>query len=122
MLLHRSAPHFDPGIQHSLITVRVAYIIVDQGPETMFSQTVVKKMHTSGFGLEEPLLSLFSEVPGQRQVRKHIIDIFEPFLLTFFFHKRVRIRDICLKTDLFDGSAPSQCSHICFKVCAAVIE
>lgn len=40
--LHRSAPHFDPWIQHSLITVTIAYMMKDHGSETLFSHTVVK--------------------------------------------------------------------------------
>lgn len=50
----RSAPRFDPVIQHSLITVTVAYIMVDQGPETMFRQTVVKNAYFMVWAWKNP--------------------------------------------------------------------
>lgn len=50
----RSAPRFDPAIQHSLITVTVAYIMVDQGPETMFRQTVVKNAYFMVWAWKNP--------------------------------------------------------------------
>ncbi len=120
IFLCRSAPHFDPWIQHSLITVTVAYIMVDQGPETMFKQTAVKNAYFwFGLGRTPPVPFLRSPEPtSSTEIYYWHGFVLYSFFSTFFLHKRVRIRDICLKAD----SSDLQSTHTCFSVCAAVIE
>lgn len=122
LYLCRSAPHFDPWIQHSLITVTVAYIIVDQGPKTMFRQTAVTNAYF-WFRLGRGPLLLFLRSPEPTSSTEtyywHGFVLFRSFS-TFFFHKCVKIGDICLGTDLCDGSVLSR-ALTCFRVCAAVI-
>lgn len=96
--------------------------MVDQGPETMFRQTAVTNAYF-WFGLGRTPLVPFLRSPdptSSTEIRYWHGFVLYLFFLIFFFHKRVKIRDICLRGNSSDGSVLRSALSMCFGICAAV--
>lgn len=78
-------------------------------------------MHTSGLGLEEPLLCRFSEVQSRRQVRKYIIDMDLFFTVSFQHSSSTNVSEsgtsVSERTHLMDLSFAAR-SHVFRRMCS----